>query len=355
MENNIPQYPAPYAAMAMQLTAMSVEKCADKKAAQQQILAMIDALQPKIASSAMFITQYCGLPVKLAVLPEYLFTSYPGKISIPDFAAKAGFDMQGAEYDALGKVAQNLGIYLSGNAYEIDPNFPDLYFQASFIISPSGDLIHRYRRLISIFAPTPHDVWDKYVDIYGMDGVFPVAKTGIGNLATIASEEILYPEIARALAMRGAEIFCHSSSEIGSPLTTPKAIARRARAFENMSYIISANTAGVDKTAMPLASADGNSQFVDYKGKVQAESNNGETFTAFGEVDITALRAARARPAMTNALSRQANGLFADIYRDIEIRPSNGLMHVKDNIPDREYFMTKQEQAIQNLLKIMKE
>ena len=53
-------------------------------------------------------------------------------------------------------------------------------------------------------------------------------------LACIASEEILYPEIARALALRGAEVFCHSSSEIGSPLATHKDVAKQARAFEIM-------------------------------------------------------------------------------------------------------------------------
>ena len=96
------------------------------------------------------------------------------------------------------------------------------------------------------------------VTLVGLDGVFPVAKTEIGNLAAIASEEILYPEIARAHALRGAEIFVHSSSEIGSPMATPKMIAKRARAFENLTYVISANTAGILDTALPEASADGN-------------------------------------------------------------------------------------------------
>ena len=224
--------PAPYAAVAMQLTAQSVEKCADREVARAQIMAQIEAIEPQIRSSAIFIQQYGGLPVRLAVLPEYLFTSYPGKISIADFAHKAGFAMDGPEYDALGAMAQRLNMFIAGNAYEVDPHFPGLYFQSCFIIAPSGDLILRYRRLISMFAPTPHDVWDKYLDIYGMEGVIPVAKTEIGNLAAIASEELLYPEIARALALRGAEIFAHPSSEIGSPLKTPKAIARQARAFE---------------------------------------------------------------------------------------------------------------------------
>lgn len=341
-----------YAAVAMQLAARSIERAPDRAAARAQVLGMVGEVEAKIRSGRIFIEQYGGHPVKLAVLPEYLFTSYPGRISIPDFAALAAFEMQGEEYDALGKVAQNLKLFLAGNAYEVDPNFPGLYFQASFLIAPSGDVVLRYRRLNSMFAPTPHDVWSKYLDVYGIDGVFPVARTEIGNLAAIASEEILYPEIARAHALRGAEIFLHSSSEIGSPIDTNKAIARRARAFENMAYVVSANTAGIEGTGLPLASADGNSQVIDYKGRVLAESNSGETFTAFAEIDLGALRHARRTPGMTNYLARQRLELFAEVYGGQVRHPADGMLEggaVK--VPDRDYFKRVQEQVIERMAK----
>ncbi len=342
---------APYAAVAMQLAARSVERAPDRAAARSQILGMIGEVETKIRSARIFIEQYGGHPVKLAVLPEYLFTSYPGRISIPDFAALAAFEMQGEEYEALGKVAQNLKLFLAGNAYEVDPNFPGLYFQASFLIAPSGDVVLRYRRLNSMFAPTPHDVWAKYLDVYGLDGVFPVARTEIGNLAAIASEEILYPEIARAHALRGAEIFLHSSSEIGSPIDTNKAIAKRARAFENLAYVVSANTAGIEGTGLPLASADGNSQIVDWKGRVVAESNSGETFTAFADIDLNALRTARRTPGMTNYLARQRLELFAAAYGTVR-HPADGMLEggaVK--VPDRDYFKRVQEEVIERMIK----
>ena len=335
-----------------ELAARSIEKTPDKAAARKQMLDMIGEIETKIRSASIFIQQYAGSPVKLAVLPEYLLTSYPGRISIPDFADKAALEVDGPEYDALGAMAQNLGMFIAGNAYEADANFPGLYFQACFIIAPSGDVVLRYRRLNSMFAPTPHDVWSKYLDIYGLDGVFPVAKTEIGNLAAIASEEILYPEIARALALRGAEIFAHSSSEIGSPLDTPKDIGKRARAQESMAYVICANTAGIENTTLPLASADGNSMVVDYKGRVMSESNSGETFTAFADIDLGALRAARRKPAMTNFLARQRNELFAATYGNIPIQKADGLM--KDNMvqtPDRDYFLRAQEQTIERMIK----
>ncbi len=334
-----------YTAVAMQLTARSVEGCADRAETSAQIIAHIGDVARQIGAAKVFIEQYAGSPLKLAVLPEYLFTSYPGRIGIAEFAAKAAIAPDGIEYEALGKVAQQLGLHLAGNAYETDPHFPGLYFQASFVVAPSGDVVLRYRRLNSMYAPTPHDLWSKYLDVYGLEGVFPVATTDIGKLSAIASEEILYPEIARAHALRGAEVFVHSSSEIGSPMLTHKQIARRARAFENLAYVVSANTAGISGTVMPVQSADGNSAVVDWKGAVLAESNSGETFTAFAEIDLDALRRARHKPGMTNYLARQRLELFAAAYAG-QVQPANSLIGTEAS---RDHFRRVQDAVIARL------
>ncbi len=345
---------ATYSAMAMQLTARSLEQLPDTAAARAAILAHIAAIEGQIRTSSIFVAQYSGRPVKLVVLPEYLFTSYPGRIAIPDFAARVGFAEEGPEYEALGQLAQRLGMFIAGNAYETDSAFDDFYFQTSFIVGPSGEVVLRYRRLLSMFAPSPHDVWEAYLDKYGLEGVFPVARTEIGNLAAVASEEILYPEIARALALRGAEVFCHSSSEVGSPMATNKDIAKQARAFENLAYVVSANTAGIAGTAMPLASADGNSQVVDWKGRVIAQSGDGETFTAFAAIDLAPLREARRTPAMTNYLARQLPSLFAEAYAAAAepFRGADSMMRDgKPAIPDRDHFKRTQAKVIERLSK----
>lgn len=338
-----------YAAVAMQLTAQSVEAAPDRATARAAMLAQISTVAAQIGQAKVFIEQYGGSPLRLAVLPEYLFTSYPGRIGIAEFADKAAIAADGPEYEALGHAAAQLKLFIAGNAYETDAHFPGLYFQTSFVVAPSGDVVLRYRRLNSMYAVTPHDVWSKYLDIYGEDGVFPVADTEIGRLAAIASEEILYPEIARAHALRGAEVFVHCSSEIGSPNLTHKQLARRARAFENLAYVVSANTAGISGTAMPLASADGNSAIIDWKGNVLAESNSGETFTAFSDLDIGALRRARRKPGMTNYLSRQRLELFAASYAG-QVQPADSLIEGEAVVtPDREHFKHAQEAVIARL------
>jgi len=130
---------------------------------------------------------FLGQDVRLVVLPEYFLTGYPLGESIPEWADKAALAPDGPEYEALGRIAGDNDVFLAGNAYETDAAFPNLYFQASFVIDPAGQVALRYRRLVSMFAPTPHDVWDRYLEIYGLDGVFPVARTSIGRLAAVAS------------------------------------------------------------------------------------------------------------------------------------------------------------------------
>jgi predicted amidohydrolase len=187
-------------------------------------------------------------------------------------------------------------------------------------------VVLRYRRLVSLFAPSPYDVYDRYVAAYGVEALFPVADTALGRIAAIASEEILYPEIARALAVRGAEVFVHGSSEVASPLATPKTIAKQARAIENLAYVVSANTAGIEGIAIPKASTDAASKVIDFRGLILAEAGYGESMAAYAEIDLAALRRYRRRPGMGNILSRQPMGLWAEAYGAVQIQPRNSLL-----------------------------
>ena len=336
-----------YAALALQSRCNTVNKL-DKDGARASMLATVDRIDEQIRGSLVLI----GPSLKLVVLPEYFMTGYPVGESIESWADKAAIDVGGPEYVALCAVAQKHGIFLAGNAYETDDNFPGLYFQACFVISPAGDVILRYRRLISMFAPTPHDVWDKYLDIYGIAAIFPVADTEIGKLACCASEEILFPEITRAHALRGAEIILHSTSEVASPDITPKEIARRARAVENLVYVVSANSGGLYGEGIPANSVDGMSKIVDYKGRVMASADVGETMVANAEIDLPALRACRRKPGMPNYNARQRLELFGDIYANTSIYPPNTLLgddgHV---VPERSHFIDAQNATIARLKK----
>jgi hypothetical protein len=105
------------------------------------------------------------------------------------------------------------------------------------------------------------------------------------------------------------------------------------------------------RAGLPAASADGNSQVVDYKGQVLAESNAGETFTAFAEVDLAALRTQRRKPGMTNQLARQRLELFAAAYAGSVQLPNALIADGKMIVPDRDHFSRVHQQTIERLAK----
>lgn len=339
--------PSAYVALALQTTCHAVNSAADAAASRPRMRAAIDRIGAQIAASKRFI----GQDVKLVVLPEYFLTGYPMGEATAVWADKAALAPGGPEYVALGEVAKVNGVHLAGNAYETDPAFPGLYFQCSFIIAPSGETVLRYRRLVTLFGPSPWDVWDRYLALYGLDGVFPVVDTELGRLAAIASEEILYPEIARALAVRGAEVFVHSSSEIASALMTPKNIAKQARAIENLAYVVSANSAGIEGTAIPFASADASSKVVDFRGLVLGEAGQGESMAGYAEIDIAALRRYRRRPGMGNILARQPMDLWVQAYSGARIAPKNTLLDDRGRVitPTPAFYAQRQRAAIEAL------
>ena len=337
-----------YGALALQTRVQAIARCADVASCRQQINASLERIAAQVVASKAFI----GPHLRLVVLPEYFLTGYPMGETAAAWLARGCVAVDGPEYERIGAIATDNGLFLAGNLYEADRHFPGLYFQTSFIVDESGDVALRYRRLISQFGPTPYDVLDRYLDIYGADSLFPVADTALGRLAAVASEEILFPEISRALALRGAEVLCHSSSEVASPALTPKNAAKRARAYENHVYVVSANTAGIGGIDLPNASVDGASQIVDYEGRVLVEAAVGESLAANADIHLDALRTYRRRPGMFNLFTRQRLALFGDLYGSEEVCPPNSLLGEDGQVraPPAGHSLSVQNETIANLL-----
>ena len=331
-----------YRALALQTACHAVNGCADVPAARSAMLAAID----RIHAEAVASVRTAGSDTRLVVLPEYVLSGPPSGETLGEWAERAALATDGPEYTRLGEVAKDLGVHLSVNNYETDEHFPGVYFQACVIFDDSGQVVLRYRRLNSMWAVTPHDVLDRYLEVHGPESLFPVADTAIGRLAPIASEEILYPEIARCFAVRGAEVFVHNSSEVASAMPTPKNIAKVARAQENSAWVVSANTAGLHGQGLPPMSGDGSSKVVDHRGIVHAEAASGPSMAANAVVDLGASRAFRRRVAMENVLARQRFELYAPTYAGTTIHPANTV----DGVPDRSQFRATQQSVVDALV-----
>lgn len=334
-----------YRALAMQARCVAVNKAKDRAEARALVKASLERLREQIGAAVAWVGRD---DCKLVVLPEYFLTGFPIGEAIPEWADKAALEMEGPEYQALGRIASENKIHLAGNAYEVDAHFQGLYFQTCFVIEPSEKVVLRYRRLNSNSSPTPHDVWERYLEVYGLEAVFPVAKTEIGNLAAIASEEILYPEVARCAAMRGAEVFVHSTSQANETARAVKEVCTIARAVENAAYVVSANSGGIEGSPFPAASTDGGSKIVDHHGNILVKTGWGESSAAYAEIDIEGLRRHRSRPGIENVFARQRFEAYAESYAKHHFYPPNTMLA---GPPERSHFAAMQRDTIARLRK----
>ncbi|SEQ19480.1 Predicted amidohydrolase [Faunimonas pinastri] len=306
-------------ATCIQMTSTVVGDAPDKEAAWAIISANVDR-------AIALIDEACAseTPPKLVVLPEFVFQGPPRATPVREWIAKACATIPGPITERLAEVARRRNIYIAGNHFEVDPRWPDRYFNSSFLLDATGKVILRYRRINTASWTSPHDILDAYRDAYGEAGIFPVADTELGRLAIFPCGEIGVPELSRVFMMRGAEVLLHPSNE---PISLRSESAKVCRAAENMAYVISANVAGGIGFSVGGVEQGGCSQIVDHNGeRLVYVQDPGESIAATAMIDIEALRAARRDTGMGNALLRSRWEMYKDYFQAAEFYPANQLL-----------------------------
>ena len=249
------------------------------------------------------------VPARLVVLPEYFLqgvtTPGKGEHGIESFMKKA-ITIPGPEMDILGEKAQEYGIYIAGGGVvEQVPEFPDRWFNSAFIIGPNGDVILRYHKWhipASIgLGSSPHDIFEEYCEKIGGDieTLFPVVDTDIGKLGTMTCHDGCTPEVSRALGYNGVEVICHPVAlqeveGVSDPWDFWK-FTRKARAHDNMCYLLGSNWGSVEYDYYPAAFCPGHSFIIDYKGKMVREAPYPSEQVIGATIDIETLRWQRSR------------------------------------------------------------
>ena len=275
------------------------------------------------------------LPAKLAVFPEYFMqgvtTPGKGEHGIDSFMKKA-ITLDGPEMQRLGDKAREYGMYIAGGGViEQVPEFPDRWFNTAFIIGPSGDVVLKYHKWhipASIgLGTSPHDIFDEYREVFGGDisQLFPVIDTEIGKLGTMTCHDGCTPEVSRALGYNGAEVICHpvALQEVEG-VSAPWdfwVFTRRARAHDNMAYVLGSNWGTVDYDFYPKAFCPGGSFGIDYTGMMMRHVPYPQEQVLGVTIDIEGLREHRSRCNHNTWVDVRTEG-FRQIYEK-PIYPAN--------------------------------
>jgi predicted amidohydrolase len=215
---------------------------------------------------------------ELVVLPETASTGFTP--ALPTARLYGLLDtVPGGLTAPIQAVAARLGVHVVYGTYERGPVAGTVYNTAA-LIGPTGDVLGAYRKS-HLFAG--ESVTDGGWVTPGAEAV--VVATDLGAIGLMICFDGDYPELARVMAVRGAEVICRPSALLRSAdlweLTT------RARAYDNHVFVVAANATGTDPAGLHYF---GNSMVVTPIGEVVARAASHEGWVSARLDPDTALR-----------------------------------------------------------------
>lgn len=234
--------------------------------------------------------------VKLLAFPEFAHAA-PIYETLDELRDRLAVEIPNEQTDRYAAKAKEHGVWIqSGTFLEVDRRWPRSVFNTTCLIGPDG-LLSRYRK---VNPWLPWEVHTSPADLPGYDEpMFPVVETEIGRIGAAICYDWLFPEAIRALALGGAEVLVRVSAYMDPWGATPPmdwwTLFNRARAVENLAYVVAANQ-GAGASNYPPFTWPGGSMVVDFDGRIlaQADPGPGEKIVV-APIDLDALRAERAR------------------------------------------------------------
>jgi predicted amidohydrolase len=233
-----------------------------------------------------------SLGAELVVLPELFSTGYQfrSKGEALEYSEKVG---SGYATSALAGIARDRSIYIVAGIAERSGK---RVYNSAIFVGPGG-LIGVYRKAhlfageLKIFSPGNTD--------------FKVYDIGIAKVGMMICFDWLFPEVARTLALKGADVICHPSNLV-LPYC-PQAMITRS--IENRVYSITANRVGKEERikGSPLRFI-GSSQVVAPDGTVEYRAGSARVEARVVEIEPEAAR---------NKLITPVNDIFRDRRRDL--------------------------------------
>jgi predicted amidohydrolase len=223
------------------------------RAAAAQTLARLGDIAHNIELSTRLVEEAVRQGAELVVLPECMDTGYLFD-SADHCRALAERVPDGAFVSAMAALARKHAIFIASGITEWD-SARGRIFNSGIMLDRKGEVAIHYHKQ---FLATHDQNWFSF----GERGC-PVVDTDLGRIGLLICFDGRIPEIARSLALQGAEIivdmanfFAMDQAEMWGP----------ARAYENGVWLVAATKAGYERSIY----YPGGSMIVDPKGRVVA-------------------------------------------------------------------------------------
>jgi N-carbamoylputrescine amidase len=199
----------------------------------------------------------------------------------------------GPSTDIFGALAKELSIVLVLSLFE--KRAPGLYHNTAVVIERDGSIAGKYRKM---HIPDDPAYYEKFYFTPGDLGFEPI-DTSVGRLGVLVCWDQWYPEAARLMAMRGAEMLIYptaigwessDTSEEKERQLGAWVISQRAHAVANGLPVISVNRTGHEPDPSGQTNGIqfwGNSFVSGPQGELITEFSNNEEMVQVVEIDKT--------------------------------------------------------------------
>jgi nitrilase len=240
-----------------------------------------------LESASRLIALAADSGAKLVVLPEnfaIMGMTEADKLKVSEE------DGHGHIQDYLANQARSHGVWLVGGTIPIKSTDPDRVYAASLLYDDRGNRIARYDK-IHLFDVHLMDSNEHYAEsettLSGENVV--VVDTPVGKLGMAVCYDLRFPELFRNMQAMGAEIFVLPSSFTAMTGHAHWESLIRARAIENLSYVIAPGQGGYHVNGRETY---GHSMVVDPWGNVLNQLKTG-TGIVVADLDLERLKKIR--------------------------------------------------------------
>jgi len=247
------------------------------KIALVQYQSVLGDLQKNADRAVEMVREAAAKGAKIVCFPEMFNTGYNFQL-IGDGFHNCGETIDGHTITRLQKVAKECACYVIA-PINLEKKVKGVFYNAAVVIDDEGVVLGDYSK---------HHLWaaERYYFHAGED--IPVFDTKYGKIGVMICYDAGFPETARVLTLKGAElIFMPSAWRIQDwdmwNLNIPQ------RALENTLYVAGVNRFGHEDDLYMF----GNSKVADWRGRIIAESKEEKEEIVYAEIDLDQLTKAR--------------------------------------------------------------
>lgn len=245
-----------------------------------------------IATAEALVRSAAAAGARLILLPELFETPYFCKDMDPAHMALALRAEDNPAIARMRELARELRIVLPVSFFELTENN---FYNSLAMIDADGTVLGIYRKS---HIPDGPGYSEKYYFTPGDTG-FTVWDTRIGRVGAAICWDQWFPETARVLALRGAEVICYPTA-IGSEPHAPNYDSSghwrrvmQGHAAANMIPVIAANRIGHEEGASCAIDFYGSSFITDNFGAISVEAGRDESRFLTSSIDLDACQRQR--------------------------------------------------------------